>query len=494
MNAQGLSGGSGRRILVVDDDQAVCVVIAEALKRQGYLVKTVGTIAERRTQLIEFQPELLVCDVILPDGDGLEDIAAIIAEQPSLRVIILSAQNTLDTAVRATAQGAFEYLPKPFDLNDLGQAVDAALRHSTGQALADQAGEANTTADLPLIGRSAAMQEVYRTIARVISNDLSILVLGESGTGKELVAEAIHNLGQRRERPFVAINMAAIPRELIEAELFGYEKGAFTGAATRTAGKFEQAQGGTLFLDEIGDMPMEAQTRLLRVLQSGEVTTVGGTRPIRVDVRIIAATNQDLAHLLTEGRFREDLYYRLNVVPIHLPALRDRSDDVPLLARHFLEQAAQEGLPRKALSDEAAALLRLYSWPGNVRELRNLMQRLTVLARETLIGPELLRQVLSVDNLAEPRATAVEDSLREAVRRWTREHLTIGASKSQTNMHDLLLECVEPVLLAETLSAVDGNQIKAAAMLGINRNTLRKKLTVYDIDPVQRPSRGWAPG
>ncbi|MFT3968307.1 MAG: nitrogen regulation protein NR(I) [Sphingobium sp.] len=488
-----MSANSGRRILVVDDDQAVCVVISEALKRQGYTVKTVGSIGERRAQIAEFQPELLISDVMLPDGDGLEDIAAIIAEHPALRVIILSAQNTLDTAVRATAQGAFEYLPKPFDLNDLAQAVDAALGQNAGQPLPDQGGE-GATDDLPLIGRSAAMQEVYRTIARVISNDLSILVLGESGTGKELVAEAIHNLGQRREHPFVAINMAAIPRELIEAELFGYEKGAFTGAATRTAGKFEQAQGGTLFLDEIGDMPMEAQTRLLRVLQSGEVTTVGGTRPIKVDVRIIAATHKDLPALLAEGRFREDLYYRLNVVPVHLPALRDRSDDVPLLARHFLDQAAADGLPRKALSDEAAALLRLYSWPGNVRELRNLMQRLTVLARETVIGPELLRQVLSVDNLSEPRATAVEESLKDAVRRWTREHLTIGASTTQTNMYDLLLECVEPVLLSETLAAVDGNQIKAAAMLGINRNTLRKKLTVHDIDPVQRTNRGWSPG
>jgi two-component system nitrogen regulation response regulator GlnG len=480
-----MTGISDRRILVVDDDQAVCVVIAEALKRQGYMVKTVGSIAERHTQIIEFQPELLISDVMLPDGDGLEDIANIIAAHPALRVIILSAQNTLDTAVRATAQGAFEYLPKPFDLNDLGQAVDAALRQTMGHAPSDKAGGEGPADELPLIGRSASMQEVYRTIARVISNDLSILVLGESGTGKELVAEAIHNLGTRRAQPFVAINMAAIPRELIEAELFGYEKGAFTGAATRTAGKFEQAQGGTLFLDEIGDMPMEAQTRLLRVLQSGEVTTVGGTRPIRVDVRIIAATNKDLGSLLAEGRFREDLYYRLNVVPVHLPALRDRSDDVPLLARHFLDQAAADGLPRKALSDDAAALLRLYSWPGNVRELKNLMQRLTVLARETVIGPDLLRQVLSVDNLAEPRATAVEDSLREAVRRWTREHLTIGASKSQTHMHDLLLECVEPVLLSETLAAVDGNQIKAAAMLGINRNTLRKKLTDLD-NPVPR--------
>ncbi|HTH29036.1 MAG TPA: nitrogen regulation protein NR(I), partial [Sphingobium sp.] len=474
---------AGRRILVVDDDPAVCLVIEEALKRQGFVVKTVGSIADRRRQLDQFEPELLISDVMLPDGDGLDDIAQIIARHPALRVIILSAQNTLNTAVRATEQGAFEYLPKPFDLNDLSHAVEVALgQNEDNQNNRDgvESGE-----EMPLIGRSAAMQEVYRTIARVISNDLSILVLGESGTGKELVAEAIHNLGRRREFPFVAINMAAIPRELVEAELFGYEKGAFTGATSRTAGKFEQAQGGTLFLDEIGDMPLEAQTRLLRVLQSGQVTTVGGSRPIRVDVRIIAATNQDLGALINEGRFREDLYYRLNVVPIHLPALRDRSDDVPLLARHFLEQSAQEGLPRKSLADDAAALLRLYNWPGNVRELKNLMQRLTVLARDTIIGPDLLRQVLAVDEMAEPRATACEESLRESVRRWTREHLTIGASKNQTNMHDRLLECVEPVLLSETLAAVDGNQIKAAAMLGINRNTLRKKLTVYDIDPTQ---------
>lgn len=481
---------AGRRILVVDDDPAVCLVIEEALKRQGFVVKTVGSIADRRRQLDQFEPELLISDVMLPDGDGLDDIAQIIARHPALRVIILSAQNTLNTAVRATEQGAFEYLPKPFDLNDLSHAVEVALgQNEDNQNNRDgvESGE-----EMPLIGRSAAMQEVYRTIARVISNDLSILVLGESGTGKELVAEAIHNLGRRREFPFVAINMAAIPRELVEAELFGYEKGAFTGATSRTAGKFEQAQGGTLFLDEIGDMPLEAQTRLLRVLQSGQVTTVGGSRPIRVDVRIIAATNQDLGALINEGRFREDLYYRLNVVPIHLPALRDRSDDVPLLARHFLEQSAQEGLPRKLLADDAAALLRLYNWPGNVRELKNLMQRLTVLARDTIIGPDLLRQVLAVDEMAEPRATACEESLRESVRRWTREHLTIGASKNQTNMHDRLLECVEPVLLSETLAAVDGNQIKAAAMLGINRNTLRKKLTVYDIDPTQpvRRNRG----
>jgi len=472
------------KILVVDDDPAICVVISEALKRQGHIVRTVGSIAERREALPAFAPDLLVTDVMLPDGDGLDGVRDLIAADPQLKVIILSAQNTLNTAVRATGQGAFEYLPKPFDLNELTRAVAEALSiraHSSGGDAEDEpAGE-----DLPLHGRSPQMQEVYRTIARVVSNDLNILVLGESGTGKELVAEAIHNLGPRRGHPFVAINMAAIPRELIEAELFGYEKGAFTGALARSAGKFEQAEGGTLFLDEIGDMPMEAQTRLLRVLQSGEVTTVGGTRPVRVNVRIIAATNKDLPALIADARFREDLFYRLNVVPIRLPALRERTGDVPLLARHFLELAAQNGLPRKTLASDAAALLELHDWPGNVRELQNLMQRLTVLTRDKEISAVHVREVLSISDVS---GTGVRlmgtNDLREAVSRWARDQLAVGRnSAAMDDLHEQLLAVIEPVLLGEALAALDGNQIKAAATLGMNRNTLRKKLTHYDIDP-----------
>ena len=468
------------KILVVDDDPAICIVIGEALKRQGHIVRTVGSIAERRAAMPAFAPDVLITDVMLPDGDGLDDVGAILAQAPNLRVIILSAQNTLNTAVRATGQGAFEYLPKPFDLNELVRAVAEALSISPDapESAGESAGE-----DLPLIGRSPQMQEVYRTVARVVGNDLNILVLGESGTGKELVAEAIHGLGPRRAKPFVAINMAAIPRELIEAELFGYEKGAFTGAAARSAGKFEQAEGGTLFLDEIGDMPMDAQTRLLRVLQSGEVTSVGGTRPVRVDVRIIAATNQDLPALIAEGRFREDLFYRLNVVPIRLPALRERTGDVPLLARHFLDQAAQSGLPRKTLSAEAAALLERYDWPGNVRELQNLMKRLTVLTRDQEIQVQHLRQVLPLADLPGVVPGAGAADLREAVRRWAREQLAVGGAHAPDDLHERLLAVIEPVLLGETLAALDGNQIRAAAMLGMNRNTLRKKLTHYDIDP-----------
>ena len=471
------------RVLVVDDDQAICVVVGEALRRLGHIVRTAGTIAERTSLLESFSPEVLVTDVKLPDGDGLDDLTKISARLPELRIIIMSAQNTLNTAVRATEKGAFEYFPKPFDLNELTRAVGDALlsRRQTDEVEAEIEDEAVVSDDMPLVGRSAAMQEVYRTIARVLGNDLSILVLGESGTGKELVAQAIHRLGHRRAKPFIAVNMAAIPRELIEAELFGYEKGAFTGALQRTAGKFEQADGGTLFLDEIGDMPMEAQTRLLRVLQSGDVTTVGGSTPVHVNVRIIAATNKDLTSLIAENRFREDLYYRLNVVPISLPALRERRDDVPVLARHFLDLAAAEGLPRKTLDAEAAQLLTRHSWPGNVRELQNVMQRMAVLSRENIITPDIVRQNLG--GMFHKGEEVSDKSIDDAVREWARKRLALIDITGTASLHDELLAIVEPVLLRETLIIADGNQIRAASLLGINRNTLRKKLNDYAIDP-----------
>jgi two-component system nitrogen regulation response regulator GlnG len=481
---------SSGKILVVDDDQAICVVVSEALRRAGHEVKVAGTIAERARLLAGFRPDILVTDVKLPDGDGLEDVNAIIEHWPDTRVIILSAQNTLNTAVRATEQGAFEYLPKPFDLNELTRAVKDAL--ASRRASSDTSGDSavaleddnQISDDMPLVGRSAAMQEVYRTIARVLNNDLTILILGESGTGKELVAQAIHRLGHRRTHPFIAVNMAAIPRELIEAELFGYEKGAFTGALNRSAGKFEQAHNGTLFLDEIGDMPLEAQTRLLRVLQSGEVTTVGGSTPVKVNVRIIAATNKDLPSLIAENRFRQDLYYRLNVVPVELPPLRARRDDVVLLARHFLDQAAQEGLPRKTLDPEAALLLSLYSWPGNVRELQNVMQRMAVLTREDVISAAAVRGNIDVSQLSASAEAATGD-LGRLLAEWVRQRLSMSTYGHGSGLHDDILALVEPILLRETLSAVDGNQIKAASLLGINRNTLRKKLNDYDIDPAR---------
>lgn len=472
-------------ILVVDDDAAIRTVVSQALRRKGYEVATAASLADLRAALAQGNPDVLVTDVVLPDGDGLDAIPGIIAAHPDLPVIVLSARNTLSTAVRATEAGAFDYLPKPFDLDVLASAVAGALQR---RRRSDEGAVAPSEETLPLIGRSPAMQEVYRVVARVVSNDLTVLVTGESGTGKELVARAIHDLGQRARAPFVAINMAAIPRELIEAELFGHEKGAFTGAQSRSAGRFEQAAGGTLFLDEIGDMPMDAQTRLLRVLQSGEFTSVGGARSIRADVRIIAATNKALSALVAAGNFREDLFYRLNVVPIALPALRERRQDIALLARHFLDRAAEDGLPLKRLSDDAVTLLEGYDWPGNVRELENLMRRLAALSRDEWIGTDEVRATLGrstgkyqEDGGAHDLAAAIKATLARLARE-------APAALDDGTLYDRIIAEVERPLITAMLERHGGNQLRAARALGINRNTLRKRLDDLGLD-----SRSGAP-
>jgi two-component system nitrogen regulation response regulator GlnG len=472
---------SAGRVLVVDDDAAIRMVVREALRRDGHVVETAASLAEQKAMMARFAPQVLVTDVVLPDGNGLDHVPALIAAYPAMPIIVLSAQNTLATAVRATEQGAFEYLPKPFDLGELSRVVADALAATaagTGREPPAPSGE-----DLPLIGRSPPMQEVYRTIARVVANDLTVLILGESGTGKELVARAIHDLGRRAQKPFVAINMAAIPRDLIESELFGHERGAFTGAQARAAGRFEQAQGGTLFLDEIGDMPMEAQTRLLRVLQSGEYMTVGGARAIRTDVRIIAATHKDLPRLIADHAFREDLYYRLNVVPIRLPALRQRPEDIGELARHFLDRAAAEGLPRKQLDPAAIARLARHGWPGNVRELENLMRRFAALAREDVITAALVEQQLD-GGATDPAGMGSSASLADAVEGHLARYFAVfGQDIPPEGLYERVLAEVERPLLRLALAAVKGNQLKAAKLLGINRNTLRKKLTERGVDP-----------
>jgi two-component system nitrogen regulation response regulator GlnG len=471
------------RVLVVDDDGAVRTVVREALRRAGHMVETAASVAEQRRLLASFNPQVLVTDVMLPDGNGLDVIPELLKTNPGLPIIVLSAQNTFTTALRATEQGAFDYLPKPFDLGELTRAVADALVSRSAAGSADSARPA--TEDLPLIGRSPPMQEVYRTIARVVANDLTVLVLGESGTGKELVARAIHDFGPRSAAPFVAVNMAAIPRELIESELFGHERGAFTGAQTRTAGRFEQAQGGTLFLDEIGDMPMEAQTRLLRVLQAGEFTTVGGSRSIRADVRIIAATHKDLPRLIADGGFREDLYYRLNVVPIRLPALRQRSEDIGELARSFLDRAASDGLPRKVLDAGAVDRLMQYGWPGNVRELENLMRRLAALSRDEVISAATVEQQFQFSAAREsaPATSASEGGLADAVEmHLSRYFATFGRDLPPDGLYDRVLNEIEKPLLHLSMAASKGNQLRAARLLGINRNTLRKKLTDLGID------------
>ena len=466
------------QILVVDDDAAIRLVIGQALRREGHSVRMAASLAELDAALRDGTPDLLITDVVLPDGNGIERVETLLAQHPNLPVIILSALNTLSTAVKATAAGAYDYLPKPFDLTVLARAVAGGLARGRGQgaADADRAPPEPGDAGLPLIGRSPAMQEVYRVIARVVSNDLTVLVTGESGTGKELVACAIHDLGPRRAAPFVAVNMAAIPRDLIEAELFGHERGAFTGAQARAAGRFEQAAGGTLFLDEIGDMPLEAQTRLLRVLQSGEFTTVGGARLIRTDVRIIAATNRDLSALVSAGRFREDLYYRINVLPIELPALRARRQDIALLAHHFLERAAAAGLPRKLLGPEALDVLIAHDWPGNVRELENIMRRVAALSRDEQVSATEILAMLGTSP-ARGETPAPADFARAVQAQLEMIAQDDPDALDNGTLYPRMIAMVERPLIEAMLARHGGNQVKAARALGINRNTLRQRMT-----------------
>jgi len=475
-------------VLVADDDRSIRTVLMQALGRSGYQVRCTGNAATLWRWVEDGEGDLVITDVVMPDENGLDLIPRIKRVRPDLRVVVMSAQSTLMTAVKAAQRGAFEYLPKPFDLKELLSVVGRALAAPPAEP-PPPSGEPAEEDRLPLIGRSVAMQEIYRSIARLTTTDLTVMVNGESGTGKELVARALHDYGRRRAGPFVAINMAAIPRELIESELFGHERGAFTGAMNRAQGRFEQAAGGTLFLDEIGDMPAEAQTRLLRVLQEGEFTTVGGRQPIRANVRIIAATHRDLRQAIAAGQFREDLFYRLNVVPIRLPPLRERLEDIPVLARHFLERAREAGLPLKTLDQSAVDRLRQHRWPGNVRELENLMRRLAALYPQETINAEVIAAELqesAADADPAPRGPGSPEPLAAAVERHIKQFL--AASRDGIPMRDIydqVIAEVERPLIQMTLSATRGNQIKAAAMLGLNRNTLRKKIRDLDI-PVVR--------
>lgn len=460
-------------ILLVEDDASIALVITAALEAEGFAVTWCDTIAERDKKLMGQKFQVLVTDVLLPDGDGIESLGAVQSAHPNMPVLILSAQNTLDTAVRATDTGAFEYFPKPFDIDELARAV----RQAVGQgAVSTEDGDALGDG-LPLVGRSQAMQSVFRMITRVLRNDLTVLILGESGTGKELVAEAIHQLGNRRSGPFVAVNAAAIPADLIESELFGHEKGAFTGAVGQHIGKFEQAAGGTLFLDEIGDMPMQAQTRLLRTLQSGTIRRVGGRDEIALDVRVVAATNRDLQPMIAEGHFREDLFYRLNVVPINIPPLRERRDDIGALARHFLQLASNEGLPRRQLTSGAAQMLCAQPWRGNVRELKNFMYRLALIAREDVVDEDSLEPMLRHE-AATQVLPPVELDIDSAVTGWLAQTRPAAGT-----VYETALAAFERPLFIEVLRGTGGNQLRAAQLLGINRNTLRKRLSELEIDP-----------
>jgi two-component system, NtrC family, nitrogen regulation response regulator GlnG len=469
-------------ILVADDDRTIRTVLAQALTRAGCRVRATGTASTLWRWVDEGEGDVIVTDVMMPDGDALDLLPAIKKRRPDLPVIVMSAQNTVMTAIRAAEVGVYEYLPKPFDLKEVLGQVNKALKQKARRTPVNDE-EPQREENLPLIGRSPAMQEVYRILARLMNTDLGVMISGESGTGKELVARALHNFGLRKDGPFVAINMAAIPRDLIESELFGHEKGAFTGADRAMAGRFEQARGGTLFLDEVGDMPLDAQTRLLRVLQEGEFTRVGGRDVQAADARIVAASNQDLRGLISEGRFRDDLFYRLNVVPIRLPPLRERLEDVPDLARSFLRRAEAEGLPRKTIAREALDILKKQEWTGNVRELENLMRRLCILCSDDVISANVVVQEVSArPTSASPFPNSQPQRLAHAIEGHLRRYFDLhGESLPPNGLYDRILKEMELPLIALSLSATRGNQVRTAELLGINRNTLRKKIRDLDI-------------
>ena len=478
-------------ILVADDDAAIRTVLNQALSRVGHEVRVTSNAATLWRWVSAGEGDLVITDVVMPDENAFDMLPRIKKARPDLPVIVMSAQNTFMTAIRASEKGAYEYLPKPFDLTELLNIVNRALSEPKRAPQAER--PEDQPESMPLVGRSAAMQDIYRMLARMMQTDLTVMISGESGTGKELVARALHEYGRRRNGPFVAINMAAIPRDLIESELFGHEKGAFTGAQNRSTGRFEQAEGGTLFLDEIGDMPMEAQTRLLRVLQQGEYTTVGGRTPIKTDVRIVAATNKELRTLINQGLFREDLFYRLNVVPLRLPALRERAEDIPDLVRHFFKQGEIEGLSTKRISGAGIEMMKRYPWPGNVRELENLVRRLAALYPQDEISAEIIEQELRTGDQPSPAGNSGslpdDISIGQAVEHYLQRYFSgFGEDLPPAGLYQRILSEVEHPLVLAAMTATRGNQIRAAELLGLNRNTLRKKIRELGVN-VYRTSR-----
>ena len=468
-------------ILVAEDDKSVRLVVQQALARQGYNVQSSGNAAGLWKLIESGRGDVLITDVALPDGDALDLLPRIKERRPDLPVIVMSARSTLLTAVKAQQIGVFEYLPKPFELRSLIEVTDRALKTNdnppapTAHAKIEEGG--------PIIGRSRPMQDVFKAMARVVNTDLTVLISGDSGTGKELVARALHDLGSRRDHPFVAVNLAALPHEFVEFELFGRSITLSVDTASVPPkfqpGKFEMAEGGTLFLDEIGDMPADAQTRLLRVLQDGEYLSIAGNGTVRANVRIIAATNRNLHHLMQQGLFREDLFYRLNVVPLRLPPLRERTEDIAPLVAHFLTQGREDGLPVKSFAPDAIKTLKGWHWPGNVRELENLVRRLAVLHDETIISAEAVEAELSADA---PTNTLQADSLSVSVETHIKRYFDVlNGNMPPPGLYGRVLREVEEPLIVATLAITRGNQLRAADILGLNRNTLRKKIKELNI-------------
>lgn len=464
------------RVWVIDDDRSIRWVLERALRKAEMHVTCFSNGVGVMEALEREQPDVILTDIRMPGVDGLDLLRQIKARHPALPVIIMTAHSDLDSAVSAFHGGAFEYLPKPFDLDEAVAQVTRASRRGRS----DTSEEPGVVQGPDIIGEAPAMQEVFRAIGRLARSNITVLINGESGTGKELVARALHRHSPRAERPFIALNMAAIPRDLLESELFGHERGAFTGAQSRREGRFEQADRGTLFLDEIGDMPAELQTRLLRVLSDGEFYRVGGVAPIRVDVRIIAATHQNLEELVRQGRFREDLFHRLNVIRIHLPALRDRREDIPLLMRYFLAQAAKElGCETKILLPTATEQLKRLDWPGNVRQLENTARWLTVMAS----GKEVHAEDLPAELSGLHAEQESDESWESVFRRWARQSLRQG----QGALLDKALPAFEQILIQTALEHTGGRRQEAARLLGWGRNTLTRKIKELRLEIGQDP-------
>jgi len=470
-----------KRILVADDEESIRWVLGKALTKQGFQVDLAASGNEALALFRSNSYDLAVLDIKMPGMTGLDLLARFQEERPQMLVVIMTAESTMKNAVEAMKRGAYDYITKPFDLDALDAII---LKASKASKVSDEVSllkdelREHYQLDRSIIGNSRPMQEVYKLLGKVAPSDVTVLITGESGTGKELVARAIHFNSPRLGKPFLALNCAAIPRELLESELFGHEKGAFTGATERKAGKFEQANGGTLFLDEIGDMPLELQAKLLRVLQEREITRTGGSQTLNVDVRIVAATNQELKQKVRSKEFREDLYYRLNVVPIELPPLRERREDIPLLANFFIQRAVEElGVATKGCSEEALKLLQGYSWPGNVRELENTIQRAALLSPDQLLTPADF-PVLGES----PAGNEADHSLEALIRNKLQASLAQMDVNELVNLYEMVLYQMERPLIEIILDKTRGNQVRTAEILGINRNTLRKKIRTLEID------------
>ena len=470
---------SNKTIIIAEDDESIRLVTSRYLQDLGYNVILASNLKELWKLIESNKGDALITDVMLPDGELFDILPQIIEYRESLPVIVVSAKNNLQTAISATKQGAYEYLPKPFDLDELQKLVKKALESK--QNSKNKTKLKNETEKQLIVGRSPSMQELYKSIARLSQNDLTVMIYGESGTGKELVAKALHKYSARSEKPFIALNMAAIPNDLIESELFGHEKGSFTGAHQKNDGKFKLAEKGTLFLDEIGDMPIDAQTRLLRVLQEGEFTPIGGKEKILADTRIIAATHKNLSSLIEKGEFREDLFYRLNVVPINIPPLRERKEDIPELVNHFLEKAKTLKLEPKKFNTESFQILEKYQWPGNVRELENFILKLCALyADEIIMNEDLVKEIKNLQKL-DQQMLDTDSQFSKILENYLSKNINKINTEYQGDVYNYFVTELEKVLLFEVLKNKNGNQLKAAELLGLNRNTLRKKITELNI-------------